>query len=107
MNDTKQFLSIAKAERDNFVRFPKTGLTTEQRVMIEDVLIIYDQMMERLGVAAEREEETRKMRAAQKAFFKSPQGSAAKIAALENSRRLERWVDAALEAKPTAATLFE
>ena len=40
-------------------------------------------------------------------FFRSPQGSAAKVAALEESRRLERWVDTALEPeKPTAATLF-
>lgn len=52
-------------------------------------------------------EEVRKMRTVQKKFFRSPQGSAAKVAALEESRRLERWVDAALEpAKPTAATLF-
>ena len=52
-------------------------------------------------------EEVRKMRAVQKTFFRSPQGSAAKVAALEESRRLEKWVDAALEPpKPTAATLF-
>lgn len=52
-------------------------------------------------------EEVRKMRTVQKKFFRSPQGSAAKVAALEESRRLERWVDTALEPeKPTAATLF-
>ena len=52
-------------------------------------------------------EEVRKMRTVQKKFFRSPQGSAAKVAALEESRRLERWVDTALEpSKPTAATLF-
>lgn len=51
-------------------------------------------------------EEVRKMRTVQKAFFGNAPG-AIKWAALEESRRLEKWVDAALEpTSPTAATLF-
>lgn len=62
---------------------------------------------ERIGQLEFEREEVRKMRTIQKTFFRSPQGSAARNTALEDSRRLERWVDAALEpAKPTAATLF-
>lgn len=63
--------------------------------------------LERIEQLEFEREEVRKMRTAQKTFFKSPQGSAARNTALEESKQLERWVDTALEpVKPTAATLF-
>ena len=42
-------------------------------------------------------ETVRQMRIAQKTYFKSPTGSSVKFAALDESRRLEKQVDALLE----------
>lgn len=72
------------------------------------------ELMEAQSIAAQKRieeleaerENVRKMRKAQKAFFQSTPGSAARLTALEDSRRLERWVDAALAPKETPATLF-
>ena len=79
-------------------RLIMSRLTDEQRVLIEDLLIMYDQMVERLGEtdefedARELEEIVRlgaKMRTAQKAYFRTRASEK-----LEESKRLEREFDA-------------
>jgi len=99
MTDTREFLQAAtmtRTEAGN--RLIMSRLTDEQRVLIEDLLIMYDQMVERLGEtdefedARELEEIVRlgaKMRTAQKAYFRTRASEK-----LEESKRLEREFDA-------------
>jgi len=120
ITEAKEFLQTATMTRiEAGNRLAATRLTDEQRVLIEDVLIMYDQLVERLGWAdrlesaviqdaRELEEVVRlgeRMRAAQKLYFRDRSG-----ANLDLARKLEREFDVAaakkLDEEPKKPTLF-